>query len=98
MCRNFIAQGTDNNFTALLLYIDRGVAACQVNYYLTFPFCTALKADIRYTLSRLLYRHWRYGCLSAVNFKNKSIAFNRSEEHTSELQSRPHLVCRLLLE
>src|SRR5690554_7547795 len=24
--------------------------------------------------------------------------FFRSEEHTSELQSRPHLVCRLLLE
>src|SRR3989442_7667856 len=23
---------------------------------------------------------------------------NRSEEHTSELQSRPHLVCRLLLD
>src|SRR3989442_10575019 len=28
-----------------------------------------------------------------------SIPFHsRSEEHTSELQSRPHLVCRLLLE
>src|SRR5690554_6976388 len=25
-------------------------------------------------------------------------SFLRSEEHTSELQSRPHLVCRLLLE
>src|SRR5579872_7530847 len=25
-------------------------------------------------------------------------AARRSEEHTSELQSRPHLVCRLLLE
>src|SRR3989442_7984056 len=25
-------------------------------------------------------------------------ATTRSEEHTSELQSRPHLVCRLLLE
>src|SRR3989442_10792608 len=25
-------------------------------------------------------------------------AESRSEEHTSELQSRPHLVCRLLLE
>src|SRR5690554_7689649 len=25
-------------------------------------------------------------------------ASQRSEEHTSELQSRPHLVCRLLLE
>src|SRR5690554_3321494 len=30
------------------------------------------------------------------DFKNKNI--DRSEEHTSELQSRPHLVCRLLLE
>src|SRR5690554_7487284 len=26
------------------------------------------------------------------------LEFQRSEEHTSELQSRPHLVCRLLLE
>src|SRR5436305_5889981 len=26
------------------------------------------------------------------------VAAGRSEEHTSELQSRPHLVCRLLLE
>src|SRR5690554_7300214 len=28
----------------------------------------------------------------------KAGAWERSEEHTSELQSRPHLVCRLLLE
>src|SRR5690554_7529766 len=27
-----------------------------------------------------------------------AIKWRRSEEHTSELQSRPHLVCRLLLE
>src|SRR3989442_9341762 len=27
-----------------------------------------------------------------------AITLSRSEEHTSELQSRPHLVCRLLLE
>src|SRR5690554_7407600 len=27
-----------------------------------------------------------------------SVGLMRSEEHTSELQSRPHLVCRLLLE
>src|SRR5690554_7006784 len=27
-----------------------------------------------------------------------SLEHQRSEEHTSELQSRPHLVCRLLLE
>src|SRR5436305_9250138 len=29
---------------------------------------------------------------------NSSCHSRRSEEHTSELQSRPHLVCRLLLE
>src|SRR5690554_7232762 len=28
----------------------------------------------------------------------KTVELWRSEEHTSELQSRPHLVCRLLLE
>src|SRR3989442_7109289 len=28
----------------------------------------------------------------------EQILGSRSEEHTSELQSRPHLVCRLLLE
>src|SRR3989442_4509487 len=28
----------------------------------------------------------------------KICPLSRSEEHTSELQSRPHLVCRLLLE
>src|SRR5690554_7578947 len=30
-------------------------------------------------------------------YRNREVAV-RSEEHTSELQSRPHLVCRLLLE
>src|SRR5690554_7573495 len=29
---------------------------------------------------------------------NGKLIVARSEEHTSELQSRPHLVCRLLLE
>src|SRR3712207_8071441 len=36
-----------------------------------------------------------YGCPTTVN-NVESIA--RSEEHTSELQSRQYLVCRLLLE
>src|SRR5690625_6531548 len=30
--------------------------------------------------------------------RNKDSHYSRSEEHTSELQSRGHLVCRLLLE
>src|SRR3989442_4694839 len=46
-----------------------------------------------------------YRCSSKVLPSMKSMTIyqhlasvNRSEEHTSELQSRPHLVCRLLLE
>src|SRR5687768_3392852 len=31
------------------------------------------------------------------NFNNRQFVDGRSEEHTSELQSRLHLVCRLLL-
>ena len=34
----------------------------------------------------------------SVAGKGAGIQAGRSEEHTSELQSRPHLVCRLLLE
>src|SRR5690554_7573112 len=33
-----------------------------------------------------------------VNLIERAAKRIRSEEHTSELQSRPHLVCRLLLE
>src|SRR5690606_39837800 len=33
-----------------------------------------------------------------AHFFFSQITFNRSEEHTSELQSRENLVCRLLLE
>src|SRR5579872_7557260 len=46
---------------------------------------------------------FRSGCC-AISRRARQPAFPvqpsaaRSEEHTSELQSRPHLVCRLLLE
>src|SRR5690554_7297610 len=36
--------------------------------------------------------------LAVLLYFRKDILQLRSEEHTSELQSRPHLVCRLLLE
>src|SRR6266498_1360558 len=38
----------------------------------------------------------RFGHVINHDFAQYHIATNRSEEHTSELQSRPHLVCRLL--
>src|SRR3989449_6680546 len=36
--------------------------------------------------------------LTALECAYREIVMQRSEEHTSELQSRLHLVCRLLLE
>src|SRR2546422_3984732 len=40
----------------------------------------------------------RHDCLRGRAHRQPSGARVRSEEHTSELQSRLHLVCRLLLE
>src|SRR5215813_14711456 len=52
-----------------------------------------------------LFRSSRPRCRSARRAASRSRDHrrrppwpSRSEEHTSELQSRPHLVCRLLLE
>src|SRR5690625_6342829 len=39
-----------------------------------------------------------YYQLQQGNIKNDTKSYKRSEEHTSELQSRGHLVCRLLLD
>src|SRR5690554_7209040 len=45
-------------------------------------------------LAEKLVQAWKNSPPHYANMINP----NRSEEHTSELQSRPHLVCRLLLE
>src|SRR5690625_3909460 len=48
---------------------------------------------------QLASRSWlRAGLFIAVEAAGIYLAVERSEEHTSELQSRGHLVCRLLLE
>src|SRR2546429_7084415 len=44
-----------------------------------------------------VFEQWPTGAL-VVNPRSLQILDQRSEEHTSELQSRLHLVCRLLLE
>src|SRR2546430_5934357 len=59
------------------------------------------------TLAPFLLRD-TFGLLEFVNadtisaglsaFNPEAVAFDRSEEHTSELQSQSNLVCRLLLE
>src|SRR5690554_7523433 len=51
------------------------------------------------TLTNTYLRHPAYANYPVVGVSwVQANDFSRSEEHTSELQSRPHLVCRLLLE
>src|SRR5207253_4088630 len=50
------------------------------------------------TLFRSKVREFTEGILSSAPTHNVLVQEERSEEHTSELQSRGHLVCRLLLE
>src|SRR2546422_5275694 len=60
-----------------------------------FPYTTLFRSlvALRDTARpRPMHRHDRLAADSSL------VALERSEEHTSELQSRLHLVCRLLLE
>src|SRR5690625_5821042 len=57
-----------------------------------FPYTTLFRSPIIFikNIDRLLYRRGRHN-------RGDMVIHQRSEEHTSELQSRGHLVCRLLL-
>src|SRR5690554_7392065 len=74
-----------------------------------FPYTTLFRSPFLYCL--LAYRHRRPPCprprprlREPTQQPPRPSHYEgpprppRSEEHTSELQSRPHLVCRLLLE
>src|SRR5437870_8039012 len=66
-----------------------------------FPYTTLFRswfdllAILAITLPLFLRRRFPFGAPVAVGLAKEE---RRSEEHTSELQSRGHLVCRLLLE
>src|SRR2546422_7600567 len=49
-------------------------------------------------LRRVRFHPYRRPCKSGSTCVRRNNPRRRSEEHTSELQSRLHLVCRLLLE
>src|SRR5438874_6894598 len=59
-----------------------------------FPYTTLFRSGISDTFASAL---WAVGYI-ARNMSAGVAGINRSEEHTSELQSRRDLVCRLLLE
>src|SRR5437870_6245690 len=56
-----------------------------------FPYTTLFRS-----LKRLKKTPVSDVCISVIT--KSELLYGRSEEHTSELQSRGHLVCRLLLE
>src|SRR2546422_2433178 len=71
-----------------------------------FPYTTLFRSDVRAGVARLSRRGVRpegaaagleRGRIPSLSGR-QSRRHRRSEEHTSELQSRLHLVCRLLLE
>src|SRR3712207_6919803 len=73
-----------------------------------FPYTTLFRSQGQEAWDEVVGRHIRGGHQSAVRQRNphplglgtfRPDSFPiRSEEHTSELQSRQYLVCRLLLE
>src|SRR3989442_9460023 len=78
-----------------------------------FPYTTLFRSEVLEGFGREHRSHLSGGKHVELHERHDGIAFDgrdpggelvpgsvshRSEEHTSELQSRPHLVCRLLLE
>src|SRR5437870_8417596 len=59
-----------------------------------FPYTTLFRSHRYYGQHELAHARLN----DAVNKVASDVKATRSEEHTSELQSRGHLVCRLLLE
>src|SRR5438876_4941046 len=68
-----------------------------------FPYTTLFRSGVNELLDARAYRSVeKVFCAADVRIVNILLALSpqtiRSEEHTSELQSPVHLVCRLLLE
>src|SRR2546422_4057233 len=67
-----------------------------------FPYTTLFRSKLaaewaaRCSMAQVV--GWESVTVPAGTFRALHVKADRSEEHTSELQSRLHLVCRLLLE
>src|SRR5256884_7000761 len=59
---------------------------------------TGLKATPAVGVEAAYQHYWLKTLRSSAIYSYAAVNNTRSEEHTSELQSRLHLVCRLLLE
>src|SRR5690625_6537576 len=74
-----------------------GGSKMTYRYYLQdMAFAVALQGELREL--ELLQTALQYPVWDLYLGRKNCVPTERSEEHTSELQSRGHLVCRLLLE
>src|SRR5690554_1278247 len=91
-------EPTCNLFVDVDKEVERRVAAYKPDpddLFSSPPNPEAIRKSLQSNLALCEQRHLQF----AENQKHATWALGvRSEEHTSELQSRPHLVCRLLLE
>src|SRR5690554_7296397 len=84
---------------------SRGIAGGHKQRYRLVDF-KRRKFDMSATVERIEYDPNRTAFIALIKYEDGELSYIlapqrlavRSEEHTSELQSRPHLVCRLLLE
>src|SRR5690554_7197037 len=79
--------------TALALALLLGLAACAPGAFGGANPDDPAVAELQ-RAAEIIYHRMELGKLELGAYTTTP----RSEEHTSELQSRPHLVCRLLLE
>src|SRR3989442_5387846 len=64
-----------------------------------FPYTTLFRSISIFEFKPNTFELSQWVFAARATWEERSWKFeDRSEEHTSELQSRPHLVCRLLLE
>src|SRR5690554_1613652 len=86
-CFSSSSSSSSNSYKATITYTEHNVPHIQADNYkgLGFGIGYAQAKENMCTLSEQI-------------MKLRGEKALRSEEHTSELQSRPHLVCRLLLE
>src|SRR5690625_5512249 len=63
----------------------------------TLDALTRLARQLHVSLDELVFPEGERGPSDELRLQFEAISQLRSEEHTSELQSRGHLVCRLLL-
>ena len=92
----FGANGKDELTVADLMRHEAGLASFDTSLDLEDLFTDSIKQN---TVGRVIEGHsLRYNAGSNSKREYHALTRGRSEEHTSELQSRSDLVCRLLLE